>query len=299
MSLYYENGLEIRRSGRDRGHGEGRPRVHGPKEAVYRWSAAFTPSGWLVGHGSLLLVTFLLLSSCSGGHAGAELVVSAAASLDEPLRQVSAAFRQHHPEVKVILNLGGSGSLARQVERGAPVDVVIFASRREMDVLERQGLIDVRSGRDLLANRLVLVVPARSAATIAGWEDLAGVNRMAIALPEVAPLGQYSREVLQHLGLWDRLMARVVPARDALHVVSLVRTGNVDAAILYSTSARHPEIRVVAEAPPGSHQPVVYPAAAVSSSHEPEWARAFLDFLFEEEAEAIFRASGFDIAGGR
>ena len=252
-----------------------------------------------MGHGGLLLATCLLLSSCSGGHAGAELVVSAAASLDEPLRQVSAAFRQRHPEVKMVLNFGGSGSLARQVERGAPVDVVIFASRREMDVLERQGLIDARSRRDLLANRLILVVPARSAATIAGWEDLAGVNRLAIASPEVAPLGQYSREVLQHLNLWDPLMERVVLARDALHVVSLVRTGNVDAAILYSTSARHPEIRVVAEAPPGSHQPVVYPAAAVSSSHDPEWARVFLEFLFEEEAEAIFRASGFETAGGR
>jgi molybdate transport system substrate-binding protein len=247
---------------------------------------------------SLFLGFWVFLSLRPGEQAGAELIVSAAASLSEPLSAITVAFSESHPTVQVILNLAASGSLARQIERGAPVDVAIFASSHEMDVLELQGLIESGTRRDLLTNRLVLVVPARSASALDGWEDLAFVNRLAIALPEVAPLGQYSQQVLEYLDLWGRVKTRLVMARDAQQVVSMVSTGNVDAAIIYVTSATHPGVRVVGEAPPGSHQPPIYPAAVLSSSRRSALAQEFLNFLFEEEAQAIFRASGFRTPGG-
>lgn len=246
-----------------------------------------------------LLALVAGLAGCGGWGNRVELTVSAAASLKGALAEAADVYMQKNPAVKVTLNFGSSGSLKRQIEQGAPADVFISAGEREMDSLEEQGLIDPGSRRDILANQVALVEPAASAVRIEDWEDLAGprVRRVAIGIPETVPAGQYGREVLERLGLWEQLQPKLVFCRDVLQAASYVRTGNVDAGIVFLTDSRLGGLRLVAEAPTGSHQPAVYPAAAVKSSRHLEEAGDFLSFLASREAAAVFSKYGFTPLG--
>jgi molybdate transport system substrate-binding protein len=227
-----------------------------------------------------------------------DLVVSAAASLATPLNEAKPVFEATHPGTHLFYNFAASGILARQIEGGAPVDVFISASPQPMDQLQahRQVLEGTRIG--LLSNELVLVVPKGAQRRVKGFSDLSSAERIAVGDPGFVPAGQYAMEVLRHLGLWESLRPKLVYGQDVRQVLEYVARTEVDAGIVFATDAALMPDRValVARAPAGSHQPVLYPAAVMVQSKSPEQARAFLEFLTRPEARALFEKHGFDWA---
>jgi len=224
-----------------------------------------------------------------------EITVSAAISLKDALDEISALYQKSKPGVTVRLNLGGSGTLHRQVEQGAPVDVFISASPEEINALASHGLLLAGTRHDLLRNRVVLVVPIGKS-PVMSFQDLAspGVKEIAIGEPQTVPAGKYAQQVLTHLGLYDRLKAKLVFSKDVRQVLTYVETGNVDAGIVYETDAlTSRKVRVVATAPDGSHSPVIYPVAIMKTSKNPAAARDFESFLVGPPARAIFQKYGF------
>lgn len=228
-----------------------------------------------------------------------ELLVSAAASLSDVLEEVRAAFETRHPGVRVRLNLGSSGSLHRQIEQGAPVDVFVSAGQAMMEQLVRQGLVDDRSVRAIAGNVVVLVRPAAGGpgSAVRRWDDLreSRVQRIAMGDPGHVPAGQYGQEVLQSLGLWEAVPPKLVLGGDVRQVLAYVEAGEVDAGIVYATDAATAEegVRVVAAAPAGSHRPAVYLVGVVETSHHPAEARTFAEFLVAPEAQALLGRHAF------
>ena len=243
------------------------------------------------------LVALALFFGGAQAHA-VDLVVSAAASLAAALNDIKPAFEAAHPGTRVFYNFAASGALARQIDGGAPVDVFISAAPQPMDQLEAHHLILEGTRIDLLSNDLVLVVPRRSEGRIKGFGDLPGAGRIAIGDPGFVPAGQYARQTLVSLGLWEVLGPRLVYGQDVRQVLEYVARAEVDAGIVFATDATLLPDRVVrvARAPTGSHQPVRYPAALMAASKNPTQARAFLDFLTHSEARALFEKHGFDWA---
>jgi molybdate transport system substrate-binding protein len=248
---------------------------------------------------ALLLAAVLLSTACAKLRRTAALpqgiVVSAAISLRDALKDVAQLYRTENPNVAVSFNLAGSGTLQRQIEQGAPVDVFISASPDEMNALDSKGLLLPGTRKNLLANRLVLIVPAASTG-IASFQDLARPEVKAIAIgdPQTVPAGKYAQEVLAHLGLYDRLKSELVLASDVRQVLAYVSTGNADAGIVYATDAPvSRQVKIASTAPPGSHSPVIYPVAVVKSSNSPEAARQFEAFLQSPRAQTIFQNHGF------
>jgi len=247
---------------------------------------------------SLLCAVLLLgpvLARSSGAPPQQTITVSAAASLKDALDQISQLYRSEKAGVSVRFNLGGSGTLQRQIEQGAPVDVFISASPDEMDRLEAKELLLAGTRRNLVANSVVLIVPAGSA-SIGGFQDLAESRFKLIALgePQTVPAGKYAREVLTHMDLYDRLKPKLVLAKDVRQVLTYVATGNVDAGIVYATDARiSQKVKVVATAPPDSHSPVIYPVAVVKASGNPGAAKDFEAFLEGTRAQEVFQKFGF------
>lgn len=235
-----------------------------------------------------------------------ELVVSAAASLTDALQVLGGLFEQEHPGVRVRYNFGPSGALARQIEQGAPVDVFVSASRSVTEALARAGLVEPGWMRAMAGNVVVVVVPAGAGGAepgtgvvVRGWRDLvrSGVRRVAIGDPAYVPAGEYARQVLQHLGLWESVRPRLVLGMDVRQVLHYVARGEVDAGIVYLTDvAGQPGVRVVDRAPPGSHEPVTYPVAVVTHAPHPREARAFAGFLRSDRAAAVLRRFGFEPA---
>lgn len=224
-----------------------------------------------------------------------ELIISAAVSLKDALDEITGLYHVQRPTVIVRLNLGGSGTLERQIEQGAPADVFISASPQEMDSLQSKALLMPGTRKDLLKNRIVLIVP-NGKKEVASFQDLAKpeVKFIAIGEPRTVPAGKYAQEVLTHLGLYDRLKPKYVLANDVRLVLTYVATGNVDAGMVYATDAlTSHQVRVVATAPEASHSPVIYPVAVLKVSKNPGGARDFESFLVGPQAHTVFQKYGF------
>jgi len=221
------------------------------------------------------------------------LTVSAAASLRVPLDALKTEFEKANPDVSVVYNFGSSGSLQQQIFNGAPVDVFISAAARQMDELEKAGLIVPGSRFVLLGNSLVLIAPAGSQG-IQGFGDLASVRTLAIGEPKSVPAGMYAMDILGYFGLVEAMSGRMVYAKDVRQVLVYVESGNAEAGIVYGSDAVGSKaVRFVAVAPADSHKKVEYPAAIVrSSAHAAEAAR-YLGFLRSESASALFKSAGF------
>jgi molybdate transport system substrate-binding protein len=194
-------------------------------------------------------------------------------------------------------NFGSSGTLAAQIEQGAPADVFLSAAARPMDDLERKGLIAAGTRRNLLCNSLVLIAPRDS--QLKDFQGLTGNSVRLIALgdPASVPAGEYGRQTLISLHLWQKLNAKMVLAKDVRQVLTYVETGNADAGLVFVTDARtSSQVRVVAVAPESTHDPIVYPVAEVKGSRNEEAARGFIDYLASPAAQTIFKKHGFTIA---
>jgi molybdate transport system substrate-binding protein len=239
----------------------------------------------------------LLLGACGkpANRERAILTVSVAASLQNAMEELAAEFERERPEVRLNFNFGGSGTLAQQIESGAPADVFISAAPKPMDTLQAKGLIMAGTRRDLLRNQIVLIAPKNSAGPNS-FADLAGGSVKLIALgdPGSVPAGDYGRQVLEAMHVWDQLQSRLVLAKDVRQVLSYVETGNADAGIVYATDARESNaVRVAATAPEGTHRAVVYPAAVIQGSKNADAGRAFLDFLGGGTAREVYNRFGF------
>jgi molybdate transport system substrate-binding protein len=225
------------------------------------------------------------------------LTVSAAASLKDALVETETAYKQGHGKIAFANNFGSSGTLAAQIDQGAPVDVFISAAAKPMDDLAAKGLIVAGTRRNLLRNTLVLIVPLDS--KLHDFQGLTDKSIRVIALgdPASVPAGQYGKQTLLSLHLWDQLNSKLVLGKDVRQVLTYVETGNADAGLVYATDAQASgKVRVVATAPESTHDPIVYPSAVVKGSHNEEASRRFIEFLRSSIAQAIFVKRGFTIA---
>jgi molybdate transport system substrate-binding protein len=244
---------------------------------------------------ALILLAILF----GGGHSFAQttLTVSAAASLKDALVEIETAYKQSRAKIEFANNFGSSGTLAAQIDQGAPVDVFLSAASKPMDELGAKGLIAAGTRRDLLRNTLVLIVPADS-----GLRDFQGltsnsVRMIALGDPASVPAGQYGRQTLAALNLLNNLNRKLVFAKDVRQVLTYVETGNVDAGLVYATDAQASrKVRFVAVAPEWTHDAIIYPVAVIKGSRSEQAARGFVQYLSTPPAQAIFVRHGFTVS---
>ena len=246
------------------------------------------------------LFSNIRLTNFSQASPSTQLIVSAAASLKDVMEEIKLIYQQKHPETEIIYNFASSGSLQRQIEQGAPVDVFISAANKQMNALEKQGLLLKGTSQYLLKNQLVLVTPANNQTRnvkLDNFNDLTNqeINTIALGEPNSVPAGKYAQEVLTSFKIVDRVNAKAIYGKDVRQVLNYVATGNVDAGIVYRTDVRVTDnIHIVSTAPENTHSPVIYPIAAIKDSDNPEAATKLIEFLTTPEAQKIFEEYGFD-----
>jgi molybdate transport system substrate-binding protein len=224
----------------------------------------------------------------------AQVTVFAAASLTDSLQEIAGAYEKVSGD-KIVFNFAASGVLARQIEEGAPADLFFSADQAWADALETKGLLVKATRTNLLANSLVIVTAADSAAVLSP-RDLtnAAVQRVALGDPKTVPAGTYAKAYLEKSRLWTGVEPKVVPCENVRAVLAAVESGNVDAGLVYRTDAAiSKEVRVVFEVLAGDAPKITYPAALVKDAPQPEAARKFLGYLAGNEAGAVFIRHGF------
>jgi molybdate transport system substrate-binding protein len=227
---------------------------------------------------------------------GPPLRLFAAASLADAVDEAAAGWTARSGR-RVETNYAGSNTLAQQLAAGAPADLFVSADRVQMERAIAAGRVLPEDPSPLLANRLVVVVPAADPAEVAGAADLARFDRLAMADPEGVPAGVYARRWLQRRGLWAGLAPRVVPALDVRAALAAVAAGHLPAGIVYATDAAStPKVRVAYRVPESETPPIHYWAAPLADG-DTAAARDFLDFVRRPEGGAAFTRAGFTVLG--
>ncbi len=211
------------------------------------------------------------------------VVVFAAASLKNALDDATANWTKETGKTARI-SYAGSNALAKQIEAGAPADLFISADQAWMDYAEKAGTVTPGSRIDLLRNALVLIATARrlsarirrwrsrriSARRSPGCSGAAASWRWPRSMPSRR---EYGKAAWRKLGAWDFGEGPGRPGRELRAALLLVARGEAPLGIVYATdAAAEPNVHVVATFPSDSHPPIIYPAALIKESRNPDAA---------------------------
>lgn len=254
---------------------------------------------------ALVLITSLfMMTGCGGGEEAApeeerpEVMVLAAASLTDALDEIIAEYEKDS-DCTITPSYAGSGDLVQQIEGGAPCDIFISASQKNMDQLEAGGYIDAATRRDMLINTLTLIATVESQDAIT-MDALASdaVGTITIGEPETVPAGKYATQVFENMGIADQLTDKIVYAKDVRAVLNYVETGNADCGFVYRTDAMllsEDGGVIIGDVDSSLHDDIVYPAAIMAEAPAGEHAAEFFAFLQSDFAKKVFERYGFTV----
>ena len=234
-----------------------------------------------------ILILALLLSVSAFSK---EIVVSAAASLKNCLEEILPEYEKLSGD-KVLLNLGGSGTLRTQIENGVPVDLFISADQKNVKILVDKNIVKKENSYDFLSNSLILVKSPYSKSNINSVEELKNSDvYLVIGNPDTAPVGNYTLTALKNLEILDKLnKEKLVYAKDVSAVVQYVEIGEADFGVIYNSDRnRMKNPIVVEEFPENSYDKVIYSVAILNNSDD---VKKLFEFL--RENKEVFKKYGF------
>lgn len=226
-----------------------------------------------------------------------EIIISAAASLKEVMSEIKPLYREKNPQVAITYNFAASGTLQRQIEQGAPVDIFMSADRAKIKILQQQGLLESDTIGNFLQNKIVLITERNNNLAINSFADLTteDIDIVALGEPLSVPAGKYAQEVLNYFQIAEQIEEKAVYGKDVRQVLNYVATNNADVGLVYSTDAkvRSNRVKIIAIAPPQAHSTINYAIAVTGDSNNPQAAREFVKFLNTERVRDIFTNYGF------
>jgi molybdate transport system substrate-binding protein len=226
-----------------------------------------------------------------------EVVIFAAASTTNAVEEAAAAI-EARLHVDITLSFAASSTLAHQIAAGAPADIYISANERWADFLDEKGLVERRA--EALGNRVVLITQRDGGLGRLPPELLANaeVDAVAMADPESVPAGMYGKRALQTLGLWERVVAKVIVAMDVRQALLLVERGEAPAGVVYATDAAISDgVQVAHVFPPELTGEVRYSFVLLTSSAGSGPASEVYEALVSNESLAVFKRYGFTLTG--
>ena len=248
--------------------------------------------------GTMLLGTTLV--SAETAELKGEVYTFIAASLNNAMEEIQKDFNETYPDVEILYNADSSGTLQTQIEEGARCDIFFSAAQKQMNALLDKGIADKDSVVDLLENKVVLIKPKDGETKVTGFEDITAAANLALAGEDV-PVGQYSREIFENLGILDQVNEMEInEGKNVTEVLAAVSEGSNEVGIVYATDAASvaDSVDIIAEAPAGSLKtPVLYPVGLIedkeASDDDKAAAAVFLEYLQSDEALEVFEKYGF------
>lgn len=223
-----------------------------------------------------------------------EILVGAAASLKNVMSDIEKVYKEKYPNVSITFTFGSSGSLQQQIQEGANIDVFLSAAQKQIETLINDDLIVVESKKDIIENKIVLIVPSDSKLNITNFTDIVYAKTIALGDPASVPVGQYAEEIFKFLNILDQVKEKATYGKDVTEVLTWVKTGNADAGLVYMSDAiSENNVKIITEAPEDSYTRAIYPAAVVKATKDSVASQNFVDFLLTDEAQDIFMKYGF------
>lgn len=226
------------------------------------------------------------------------LNLSAAASLEQALKPIISEYEKTSGN-SVNVNLAGSGTLQKQIQEKAPVDIFISAGKKQMDLLNDKGLIS--ESENLLENSLVIVSNKENPVKLKSIEDLKNIDgKIAVAELETVPVGNYTKESLDYYKIFDQVKDKLVYGKDVKATLNMVDTKEVDVGFVYLSDAETDDlVEVSYEIDPKSHSKILYPMGKISYSENSKEKDDLYEYLKSDRAREEFERAGFKIFNGQ
>lgn len=245
------------------------------------------------------LLTLLFLVACSKENQDLEEVkLFAAASLKNTMEEIINVYEEAHPKINIILNTDSSGTLQKQIEEGAEVDIFFSAASKQMNELDKKGFIESDSITNLLNNRIVLIKPAGGTTLVESFETLDKAKNIALAGEDV-PVGQYSRELFENLGIKEKVLSKEInEGQNVTAVLMSVKEGSNEVGIVYKTDAASLDgLEIIDEAKEKDLTAAVYPIAIVKDKKEKsKEVKDFFKYITtNDQARDVFIKAGFQV----
>jgi molybdate transport system substrate-binding protein len=233
---------------------------------------------------ALFALLALVIPTSTG--AGGSFTVYAAASLTEVFPKIDPKPRY---------SFAGSDQLALQIRQGAPADVFASASPKSTQLLYHDDL--VRKPVTFATNKLIVIVPKSNPANLRSVYDLRRSGVKLVIGDQGVPIGSYTRQLLDAIGIKDAVMRNVVSQEtDVKGIVAKVALGEADAGFVYVTDARPVASKVQKIFLPAWAQPPIrYQAAIVKSTPRQVGARAFIRKLLSKRGRLLLKRAGFGL----
>ncbi|SHK45467.1 molybdate ABC transporter substrate-binding protein [Thermocrinis minervae] len=241
------------------------------------------------------LLFFLLLLSA---FAKAEVIrVFAAADLQYALKEVTELYEQANPEDKVELIFGSSGKGTAQIKSGAPYHLFFSADMKYVEELYREGYIVTRP-KPYAVGRLVLWTKKDSGLNPSDFPQvLMKANKIAVANWEHAPYGRAAKQVMEKLGLFERLRDKLVLGENVSQTASFVYSGAADIGFIplsLAVSSNMQKVGVYYLVPENLHERIVQGYGVTKYGSSSKAAMRFYNFVAEPKAKQVLKKYGFE-----
>ncbi|MEU6523432.1 molybdate ABC transporter substrate-binding protein [Streptomyces sp. NPDC046924] len=216
--------------------------------------------------------------------------VFAAASLTESFTELGEEFERQHPGTKVVLNFGGSDSLAAGITSGAPADVFASASPKTMKVVTDAGDAE-GTPATFVRNRLEIATLPGNPDGISSLKDLTGDDLKVVLCDQAVPCGVAAEKALTAAGLELTPVSYEEDVKSALNKVVLKEA---DAAVVYRTDVRAAGDKVEGVEFPESAEAVNdYPITLLKDAPNAEVGQAFIELVRSAGGQKVLTEAGF------
>ena len=232
--------------------------------------------------------------------APAPLAIAAAGDLRGVLEELQTAYAARHPEVRLQLSFGASGSLTSQIQQGAPFDLFLAADTGFPETLQKAGLVTAEGLFPYATGSLALWVSKELNLDPAqlGLKLLLNpaVKKVSTANPQVAPYGRSAEAALRHAGLYEAVKPKMVFADNIAQAAQWAQTGNAEAGLISFSQASNPLMLkggLAWKVPGDTYPPLVQAGVILKRATNQDQAKAFMAFLVGPEGQAMLARHGF------
>jgi len=235
------------------------------------------------------------MTLAAGNVTAEEIRVVVASNFTDALREIAGRFEMK-TQHKVSVISGSTGKHYAQISNGAPFDVFFAADVKRPELLEQQGLALPGSRFTYAVGKIVLWSPDQDYIdTSANVLKQGKFNHLSIANPKLAPYGRAAQQVLKKLGLWNKLQGRMVRGENIGQAFQFVKSGNARLGFVAFSQIKKPDNAIEGsfwQVPESLYDPIDQQAVLIKDNKA---ARAFLDFVRQDEALQIIRNFGYGV----
>lgn len=239
------------------------------------------------------VIIAVLLVSC-GSNKEKKMNLFVAASMTEAIDSIARNYSEK-AGVSFVINTASSGTLAKQIEQGAPATVFISANKSWADYLMQTGMLRKDDVGIIASNKLVLIKSKLSKTMVENLTSICKIlnekGKVAIGTPEHVPAGKYAKEALVNLGKFDSLKNAFIYTKDVRAALILAELEEANYAIVYKTDAFNSKnIQIVEEINDSLHSPIELSACLVDTL-----SIGFYEYLFTKESKEVLKYFGYKV----